>query len=606
MATARTVPNPAAAIVQQSIGPMKAALAQVAMVRRMMAQAGVGGATAGQRIARGFTAARDAATRAATATKNFLKGAAPRDAQGRFLARPKWLEGLSSMGGSIRDGIAQSLGQGLTSGLGGLLQAGASYAAKMASFKENTLFSFKYITGSQSEASALLTRADELARSMGGKTSDVAGSLRELMQGGFDESTSMALTAGMADLKAMNPTANVEAIAAQIAQMKGSGKVLMEDLKPILNAGLNDDKFYEVLREQTGEKDQAKLKKMMSSGKVTADQGITAILETMRRQGGGGALGQVAADRAATTTGGAVDNAIGMFERLVTAVNSSPVGTMVAGLVNSVAQALDPTAGGAKILDVLNGVMSAVAMLRPYLEGIGAGFVKGFGDAFSTVREVMDLMGMLKGSSPDKDLVAGFTAIATAAGYVVVGIGVVIGAVAGLVNLIISAFVTLPENMRMIGTAITEGISAGIDSAKSGLIAKLTGLAELLPASVRSLLGIHSPSRVFAELGGYTVEGLAQGIDQGAPMAQQAMVQAAQPPPARALPPPRFALPSAGAAASGATAPGAAPSLTIEELHINVGPVKDMADLLAKARPQVREMIAAIWADMMLEQGAQT
>lgn len=66
-----------------------------------------------------------------------------------------------------------------------------------------------------------------------------------------------------------------------------------------------------------------------------------------------------------------------------------------------------------------------------------------------------------------------------------------------------------------IGTAIVDGIGNSLTAGWAALIAKVQGLAALLPESVKTVLGIHSPSRVFAEIGGHTMAGLEEGLTGG-------------------------------------------------------------------------------------------
>lgn len=78
----------------------------------------------------------------------------------------------------------------------------------------------------------------------------------------------------------------------------------------------------------------------------------------------------------------------------------------------------------------------------------------------------------------------------------------------GLVNALkakVSLFVS-------IGKAISDGIKQGISNAWNALVTKLKGLVNLLPAAVKKLLGIKSPSRVFAGLGKEIPAGLGMGV----------------------------------------------------------------------------------------------
>lgn len=65
----------------------------------------------------------------------------------------------------------------------------------------------------------------------------------------------------------------------------------------------------------------------------------------------------------------------------------------------------------------------------------------------------------------------------------------------------------------LLGQWIVEGIEKGLDSLTFGLYSKIHELASGIATAAKEALGIKSPSRVFAEIGGYTMQGLEQGID---------------------------------------------------------------------------------------------
>ncbi|MDQ8022196.1 MAG: phage tail tape measure protein [Moraxellaceae bacterium] len=77
-----------------------------------------------------------------------------------------------------------------------------------------------------------------------------------------------------------------------------------------------------------------------------------------------------------------------------------------------------------------------------------------------------------------------------------------------------------------IGKAILQGIVAGLDLATGGLLSKAVGIAGSLTAAVKEKLGIRSPSRVFAQLGAFTMAGLQRGIlgAEGGPLSAMAGV----------------------------------------------------------------------------------
>ncbi|MDP2431787.1 MAG: phage tail tape measure protein [Pseudomonadota bacterium] len=84
----------------------------------------------------------------------------------------------------------------------------------------------------------------------------------------------------------------------------------------------------------------------------------------------------------------------------------------------------------------------------------------------------------------------------------------------------------LPAEMAGIGHALIDGIIGGIKARMAALKSTVTGVGHETVAWLKNTLGIKSPSRVFEELGIYTMKGLEQGISggQGAPLAAIARI----------------------------------------------------------------------------------
>ncbi len=512
-------------------------------------------------------------------------------------------------------GMAAAIGVAVVAGVG-LAAIGGKYAADMAAFRGQAEFAFKFITGSQQKAGEVMTMADELARSMGVKTTEVTESIRELMAGGFDAGQSKAITAAVADIRAMNPKADVSAISTQIAQMKGAGRVLAEDLKPLLNAGINDDIFYQVLREMTGEKDQVKLKKKMESGKVSSEQGIAAILETVKRMGGGGALGAVAAEKASGSVAGAIENTKAMFERLFIAINSGAASQAIIAIAGKLANLFDPAQpSGQRLLATLNRIagmvgrmfdrldlnmligglmlaVDAVDSVATALSPLGEGLLAGLSEAGGMVLEVLSaVMGSSGAASSSKDLAESLRMVGTAIGYVVVGIGVVVAMAGWLAVQIgrVAAFVGAAAGA--IGVALVDGIGGGLDAAWQGLVTRLGKLTSLLPDVVRKVLGIASPSKVMMQLGGYTAEGFALGVERGAATPGDMAGMLAAPAAMAGLP---------GGAAGG----GGAPSIALT-IQVDASGRNDAQEIASLAASRGREMLVSVFERMALTSGAQ-
>lgn len=75
--------------------------------------------------------------------------------------------------------------------------------------------------------------------------------------------------------------------------------------------------------------------------------------------------------------------------------------------------------------------------------------------------------------------------------------------------------VELPDTFTGFGGMIMQGLIDGFTRMFPNVSAAIGRVADSVKSWFKEKLGIHSPSRVFAELGGYTMEGLEQGIVAG-------------------------------------------------------------------------------------------
>lgn len=75
--------------------------------------------------------------------------------------------------------------------------------------------------------------------------------------------------------------------------------------------------------------------------------------------------------------------------------------------------------------------------------------------------------------------------------------------------------ISLPEKFSTFGANIMAGLVGGITNGLGAVKDAITGAADSVVGWFKEKLGIHSPSRVFGELGGFISEGAAVGIEGG-------------------------------------------------------------------------------------------
>lgn len=80
-------------------------------------------------------------------------------------------------------------------------------------------------------------------------------------------------------------------------------------------------------------------------------------------------------------------------------------------------------------------------------------------------------------------------------------------------SVIKTATTGVANGMTSIGRHIVEGVWSGMSNAKDWLMKKAKSLFNSLPEWARDVLDIHSPSRVFASIGGYVTKGIGVGLE---------------------------------------------------------------------------------------------
>lgn len=86
---------------------------------------------------------------------------------------------------------------------------------------------------------------------------------------------------------------------------------------------------------------------------------------------------------------------------------------------------------------------------------------------------------------------------------------------------LINGLASIPGRVASIGSNIIQGMVNGVTGAAGRLIGAVQGAVGNAIDGAKRLLGIHSPSRVFREIGRYTMQGAALGVDDDADMLRE-------------------------------------------------------------------------------------
>lgn len=89
------------------------------------------------------------------------------------------------------------------------------------------------------------------------------------------------------------------------------------------------------------------------------------------------------------------------------------------------------------------------------------------------------------------------------------------GQIVGFFTNALGQLAAMPEKFAELGVQLMHGLARGITNALGSVKSAVTGAGDQAIGWFKEKLGIHSPSRVFAELGGFTMAGLGQGLAGG-------------------------------------------------------------------------------------------
>ena len=110
-----------------------------------------------------------------------------------------------------------------------------------------------------------------------------------------------------------------------------------------------------------------------------------------------------------------------------------------------------------------------------------------------------------------KLLEASLNLIVTLANGLITSIPQLIKAIPQIVTAIVNGFTSLMSKIKEIGKNIVKGVWEGIQAMASWITGKVKSFFSGIVSGVKGLLGINSPSKVFASIGSYMAEGIGEG-----------------------------------------------------------------------------------------------
>lgn len=190
--------------------------------------------------------------------------------------------------------------------------------------------------------------------------------------------------------------------------------------------------------------------------------------------------------------------------------------TLVTGIAESLPE-LIPTVVGVvmALVETLTKPEVLVALLDAGLKlivGLAEGLVKAIPELIKAIPTIIkNLLASIIEFLP-KLLAAGVQLIVTLGLGLIQAVPELIANIPTVLAAIIGGLSAGISKIKDIGKNIVKGLWEGIKGMANWVKEKVSGFFDGIVGSVKDLLGIHSPSRVFAGIGGYMAEGLGKGF----------------------------------------------------------------------------------------------
>lgn len=228
--------------------------------------------------------------------------------------------GLKVLGGAVV-GVAAAMGAGVA--------AGVKYNASIEQYQT----SFEVMTGSADKASDVIERLKKVGAETPFELPDLADTTQLLMNYGFTADDAMDSMMMLGDIS-QGSADKMGRIATAYGQMSSAGKVSLEDVKQMIEAGFNP---LQEISESTGES-MASLYDRISKGTISVDE-ITASME--RATSEGGKYYQSMEKQSQTVTGmisTLKDNAQQLLGEVVKPISESIASDLLPGAIGAIEQ----------------------------------------------------------------------------------------------------------------------------------------------------------------------------------------------------------------------------------------------------------------------------
>ena len=447
--------------------------------------------------------------------------------------------GFASIGKSAGLAAVQIAAVGVAVSIGAV----AMFAKGVVGAKEFNIankVAFASLLGGAEAGKEAMSRSAELADTFGFKLQNVTGSMKKLLAAQFTLGESETFIKMGADLRAIGTDAEgVKGAIRAITQIKAKGRLQADELLQLSEANISQELIFDELQKSLGLGDTDAVRKAIEAGEVKSGEALKAILGAVGKKTGSkeaGIAGKKFADVSLEAAQNRIANAGFNVFRDVAEISPGTFDAL-GGIGKDLSKFFNDLSRG----DLGDIFATAIVALRT-LTNVGKAFISGFvgemADGGDTTRSFFDVLsdpavleGIVKMGVGMASLV-GFVlrfsaAVTTAASVIVTGFSTMFDFGTDLVAFLLKLFIddiqaAIGEGLAFIlgmvsqfvqlGADLIGGVAQGIRNGLGSVLGAVGSVASGAVSRFKSILGIASPSKVFAGLAGDVLDGFDKGL----------------------------------------------------------------------------------------------
>lgn len=456
--------------------------------------------------------------------------------------------GISKLGGIAKKGagVAVAAVGAVTAALGAGVVAGVKYNASIESYQT----SFEVMTGSAEKAAEVIDKLKKVGAETPFELPDLADTTQLLMNYGFSADEAMDKMMMLGDIS-QGSADKMSRIATAYGQMSSAGKVSLEDVKQMIEAGFNP---LQEISESTGES-MASLYDRISKGTISVDE-ITASMQRATSEGGKYFQSM---EKQSQTFSGLIstlkDNAQQLLGEIVKPISDGLTESLLPAAISAIEQLTQGfeengvsgmiQAAGNIVNGLITGIMenapflisTGMELLSQFWLGIATGLpeliVKGFEIVTQLALGIMQNLPQLvtQGSAAITNYVSGL--LSALPSVLQSGVQMVLRLVDGIINnlpaIVSAAAQAIARFVASVASNLPQILSTGIKiigELASGLIRAIPNLVGKIPQIISAIKDAFL-SVDWISVGVNIIKGIASGVASAAGQLVDAAVSAA-------------------------------------------------------------------------------